>query len=219
MLDGFLKIKHWDAQANGKFIDALNDYFDEDKCELTSQMAKELIKRGAKNDLVCAETLLVYATQHFFDIEDTDKKALVYYTLGTLYETKFKDYIKAFTAYEKYALNNTKFGGTNALLMRMLMLRDGFKYSDDLEKYLVRSYAEPDLGLRCDRLYETIGNYIVAENEGKDELCEKYKKQINAIIKADEIFVLDFFLNKDNFRDVLELPDETKAFIKKLNTN
>lgn len=216
MLNGFEKIKNWDSAANGKFIAALNDYFDKDKCALTVETANELIKRGSHSDLVCAETLLIYATQHFFDISDTDAKAAVYFALGNLYETKFRDYIKAFTAYEKYALNNTKFTGANAILMRVLLLRDGFAYSDDLEKYLSRSFAEPDLGLRTDRLYETIGNYLVALHEEKTELCEKYKKQINAIVKADEIFVLDFFFKKDTVRDVLELPEETKAFIKSL---
>ena len=217
MLNGFEKIKNWDAAANGRFIAALNDYFDEDKCALTAEAANELIKRGSHGDLISAENLLVYATQHFFDgVEDTDAKAAVYYTLGTLYETKLHDYVKAFTAFEKYSLNNTKFSGADGILLRVLLLRDGFTYSDELEKYLARSFAEPDLGLRNDRIYETIGNYLVAKNEGKDDLCEKYKKQINAIVKADEIFVLDIFMKKDNFRDVLELPDETKAFIKSL---
>ena len=213
----FEQTKNWNAEATGRFLADLNDYFDEDKCSLTVEVAKDLMNRGSHSDLTAAENLLVYATQHFFDgIEDTDTKAAVYYVLGVLYETKLHDYVKAFTAFKKFDLNNTLFSGTNSNLLRTIMLRDGFTYSEDLEKYLLRSYAEPDLGLRNDRIYETIGNYLVALHNENTDLAETYKKQIKAIVKADEMLVLDIFFKKDNFRDVLNLPDETKAFINSL---
>ena len=40
MIDKFLNIRYWTAETNGQFFEALNDYFDEDKCEIISQVTK-----------------------------------------------------------------------------------------------------------------------------------------------------------------------------------
>ncbi len=218
MLDEYLKIKKWSAADSFGFFDDLNDYFDEDKCEIICKMADELIKRGGKENCKFAGDLLIYATQHCFDVEDTNIKATVYYRLGKLFEEKTPDYKKAYTYYGKYALNNTVNGNNAIILTRAILLRDNFTFSDELEKELLRSYGEPDLGLRQDRLYETIANYIVAKHYNKEEQAEKYRKQILAIYKADEIFVLDLFLKKDDIRDVLEIPEATTEFIESLKT-
>ena len=210
------KNKPWSIRATEAFYTALDDYFDEDKCVYVCEIARELINRGTSLDLDSAEKILVHATQKYFNVDDSQYKADVYYLLGSFYENCRRDYIKAYTAYDKYALNNTKNGGVHGLLMRALMLRDGFTYSDELETELRHSLAEADLGLRSDRLYEALAQYIVAEHNGEAEFCEKLKTRIKSIVKADEIFVLDMIMKKDSIRDVLELPERTVEFIKTL---
>lgn len=210
------KNKPFGIRATEALYIALDDYFDEDKCVYVCEVARELIKRGTSLDLDSAEKILVHATQKYFNVDDTQYKADVYYLLGSLYENSRKDYIKAYTAYDKYALNNAKNGGVHSLLMRALMLRDGFGYSDELETELRHSLAEADLGLRSDRLYEALAQYIVAEHNGEAEFCEKLKTRIKGIVKADEIFVLDMIMKKDSIRDVLELPEKTVEFINTL---
>ena len=96
------------------------------------------------------------------------------------------------------------------------MLKDGFTYSDELEKELLRSYGEPDLGLRNDRFYETAANLIVARHNGKEDGAKNYRKQLLAIVKSDELLFLDIFFKKDDIRDVLSLPAVAKEFVNSL---
>lgn len=210
------KNKPWNFRATEELCRELADYFDEDKCKYVCEVANELIKRNTAKDTDGARDILICATQKYFNVDDTNVKAGVYYLLGKIYETKLQDYVKAYTAYEKYSLNNTVNDGTHSLLMRALLLRDKFTYSEELEKELRYSYGETDLGLRSDRLYEALASYVTAKHENDDALCEKLKTRIKAIYKADEIFVLDMIMKKDDIRDVLELPEFVKEYIEAL---
>lgn len=216
MIEKLLKIKEWDTDTTSKFFKALSNYLDEDKCVVISDVTKELMKRGGHANLSAVEAILVSATQRYFDVTDNEYKALVYYRLGEFYEMHKGNFIRAYTYYEKYILN-TKNGGTHSLLLRALLLRDDFTYSDELEKELRMSYGEPDLGLRSDRLFENIGALIVARHDGdKEELCQEYIKRIKNIIKADELFFPDFIFKKDTVRDVLEIPQKVFDFVNTL---
>ncbi len=212
MFENLLKTKVWNGTTNNQFFDEVNDYFNDEKCIYTAEVANELINRGEKANLDAAAEILHYVADNFSEVDDKNSLAAVYYTLGKLYETKLFDYSAAYSCYEKYELNNTLFDGASILLFRMLLLRDNFTYSEELEKILTRSLGELDLGLRTDRLYETIAKYVVAEKYGETEKCDKYKKRIKAIIKADEIFVQDLFCRKDDFRDVIEVPKKVLDF-------
>lgn len=214
MIDKFLNIRYWTAETNGQFFEALNDYFDEDKCEIISQVTKELLTRGDNMNLTAAEIILIYATQHYFNVDDTNYKALIYYRLGELYEIYREDFVKCYTYYEKYALNNTVNSGEHALLLRALILRDDFTYSDNLEKELRMSYGEQDLGLRIDRIYENLGALIVERHYGITEEREKELiKRLKAIIKADELIFPDLILRKDAVRDMLYVPQKVRDYI------
>lgn len=216
MIDKLLCIQNWTAETNGKFFIALKEYTNEEKCEITAKVAKELMKRGNKMNLVCAETILTYATQHFFEVSDNNYKALVYYRLGQLYEHLLENFVKAYTAYEKYTLNNTENEGNHSILLRALILRDNFTYSDELEKEYRMSLGEYDLGLRNDRLYENLGTLIVAEHDGDTDTAEKIKKRLQAIVKADELFFLDLIFKKDTIPDSLKVPEKVISYIKAL---
>lgn len=216
MIEKFLAIQNWTAETNGKFFQALNDYFNEDKCEITATVAKALMERGGKMNLICAETILTYATQHFFDVKDSNYKALVYYRLGQLYELYTENFVKAYTAYEKYTLNNTENDGNHSLLLRAIILRDNFTYSDQLEKEWRMSLGEYNLGLKNDRLYENIGSLIIAIHNEETETIDKLKKRLKAIVKADELFFLDLVFKKDTIPDSLRVPDKVIKFINAL---
>lgn len=216
MIDHLLAIQTWDSTVNGKFIRALDDYFNEDKCELTVQAAYELMKRGDHRNLVSAETILIYATQHYFDIKDTNYKALVYYCLGQLYEFYMEDFVKSYTYYDKYVLNNTKYDGTHALMLRAIIHRDNFTYSEELEKHLNNSMGEVDLGLRNDRLYENLGCLIVSKHKGDDEKVAMYTKRLKNIVKSDEWLILDLVFRKDTIPDSLKVPKKVIKFINEL---
>ena len=216
MIDQLLGIQTWDSAVNGKFFRALEDYFDEDKCELTVEVAYELMKRGGNRNLVSAETILVYATQHYFDVKDSYYKALVYYCLGHLYEFHLNDFVKSYTAYDKYILNNTKYDGTHALMLRAIIHRDDFTYSEELEKHLNNSMGEVDLGLRNDRLYENLGCLIVAQHNGDEEKVAMYTKRLKNIVKSDEWLILDLVFRKDTIPDSLRVPKKVIKFINEL---
>ena len=96
------------------------------------------------------------------------------------------------------------------------MLRDDFVYSEELEKYLVASGGEWDLGLRDDRLYELLGKYIVAAFKGETQRAVEFAKQANAIVKADESFLPDFVLKPEPYKDKLCVPQKTRAFVNNL---
>lgn len=219
MIDQLLGIQTWDSAVNGKFIRALNDYFNEDKCEITVRVAKELMKRGGNQNLVSAETILVYATQHYSDVNDSNYKAMVYYCLGQLYEFYKENFVKSYTYYEKYVLNNTIYGGTHSLMLRAIIHRDNFTYSDELVEHLHNSMGEEDLGLRNDRLYENLGCLIVAQHENDEEKIAMYTKRLKNIVKADEWFFLDIIFRKDAVPDSLKVPKKVTDFIKALQVN
>lgn len=199
-----------------RILTELNDYFNEDKCAYVLEISKELLKRNDGNCTDFAKELLTYAEKHYLDVDDASIKAEIFLTLARLYEEKIESFDKAYEYYEKFALSNTKYGNTACILTKALLLKDSFTYSDELEKQLLRSYGEPDLGLRTDRFYETAANYLVAKSNKKDELSKKYRDELLAIEKADELMFLDLFFKKDDVRDILTIPDIAKEFLKAL---
>lgn len=210
-----LAIKEWNSETNGRFFDQISGFDENEQCYLCAETAGELMKRKSSNNLRSAEVLLLYAEKHF---PNAGKKAmgLVLYRLGRLYESKFNNCEKACHYYEKYSLCDDGAEGKASLLVRSLLLRDHFAYSEELEKQLRRSWGEADLDLRETRLYETLAHYIIAKANGKNDLCQKLAKQMKGIVKADEVFVLDLFCRGDDVRDVLEVPKEVIAFVKAL---
>ena len=216
MIEELLKVRIWKAAEITSFFKCLEDLFDEEKCIIVSDVAKELLKRGEKDNASAAEVILVYATQHYFDVKDSYYKALVYYCLGHLYEFHLNDFVKSYTAYDKYILNNTKYDGTHALMLRAIIHRDDFTYSEELEKHLNNSMGEVDLGLRNDRLYENLGCLIVAQHNGDEEKVAMYTKRLKNIVKSDEWLILDLVFRKDTIPDSLRVPKKVIKFINEL---
>ncbi len=217
MKNTYLKNKNWSPKIVGEFLKEIgnskNGYSNEEKCGYIIETAKELLKRGGNNNISSAENLLIYATQHYFDGAEPQIKANIYYTLGGLYEKHKENFIRAYTYYEKYTLNNKENSGTHSLLLRALILRDDFAYSEELEKEFRMSLAEADLGLKNDRIYENLGRYIVAEHDGKEEECQKVMKRLWGIIKTDELILPDLILKKD-LSDRVKVPTKVVEFIK-----
>lgn len=216
MINELLKKKRWNSQVIHDFLNILKDYPNEEKCEIVEEVGKELMKRGDDLSITAAEVILVYATQHYFDVCDNNYKAIVYYQLGRLYENYLSNFIKAYTYYEKYTLNNTTNGGDHNILLKALILRDDFTYSDELEKEFRMSLAEADLGLRNDRLYEHLGSLIIANHEGDEERAKDCTTHLKNIIKGDEFFFLDLVLKKDTVPDTLNVPQKVVDYIKAL---
>ena len=200
MMNTFLKTKTWSPKIVGEFIKELNsvenNYTNEEKCKLIKETAKELLKRGGNGNISSAENLLVYATQHYFDNAEPQAKADIYYILGELYEKYKENFVRAYTYYEKYTLNNKEHSGTHSVMLRALILRDDFTYSDELEKEFRMSLAEADLGLKNDRIYENIGRYIILQHEGNEDECKKVIKRLWGIIKTDELILPDLIIRK-----------------------
>ena len=217
MIQKFFKKNYWDTQTKDEFLDTLAIYSDDEKCQFIFDITKIILSHQNNMNIISAENILVYATQHFFNnLSDTHYKALIYYRLGEVYELYWEDYIRAYTAYKKYELNNTQFGGVHGILLRVLILRDNFTYSEELQKELELSYGELDLGLRKDRIYENIGSLIVAQKEDNQEICEKLIKRIKAIVKADEWFFLDLIFRKDTIPDSLKAPQKLLDYVNSL---
>lgn len=215
MFKDLLKIEEWTTDTLSEFFNRMNDYFDEDKCIHSVSVANELIKKGGNKNFRTAEAILINAIRNYFNVNDSNYKAKVYFTLGYLYEYQ-EEYIKSFTYYEKYALNNTIHEGENKILLKIILLRDNFKYSEEMEKLLLRSYSEYDLGLRNDRIYEMIAEYLILFNEGKYEKADEKKKDLKALLKYGELPLLDLIIRKDAIPNSLNIPRKTSEFIEKL---
>ncbi len=221
MIDNLLKTKNWSPKVVGEFIKELskveNGYTNENKCDFVSETAKELLKRSGNGNISSAENILIYATQHYFEDTESQTKANIYYILGELYEKHKENFMRAYTYYEKYTLNNKVNSGTHSLMLKALILRDDFKYSDELEKEFRMSLAEGDLGLKNDRIYENIGRFIVLNHEGNEEECKKVIKRLWGIIKTDELILPDLILKK-NLNDRVTVPQKVIEFIKDTQT-
>lgn len=216
MTQSFLKTKTWNNKTVSEFIKELgkenNSYTNEEKCGYISETAKELLKRGGNGNISSAENLLIYATQHYFDITNSQLKANIYYLLGELYEKHKENFVRAYTYYEKYTLNNKEHSGTHSLMLKALILRDDFNYSDELEKEFRMSLSESDLGLKNDRIYENIGRYIVLNHDGNEEECEKVMKRLWGIVKTDQLIFPDLILKRD-LSDRVKVPQKVIDFI------
>ncbi len=216
MINELLSAKVWSAKENEKLFELLKEYSDEEKCEIIYDLMPRIFKKGDEESIASAEILLICATQQYFNVESTHYKSLIYYRLGELYEVHKENFIKAYTAYKKYELNNTTFSGIHSILLRVLLLRDDFTYSEEMEKELKLSYGEADLGLRKDRLYENIGTLIIAERNNDEKTAESLKKRIKSIITADKYFFLDLVFRKDATPDYLNTPEKLINYVKSL---
>lgn len=217
MAESYLKTKTWNSGTVGEFIKELNNkdnaFTNEEKCAYIKETAKELLKRGGNGNISSAENLLIYATQHYFNGTDAQVKADIYYLLGELYEKHKENFVRAYTYYEKYTLNNKEHNCSHSVMLRALILRDDFSYSEELEKEFRMSLAEADLGLKNDRIYENLGRYIVLEHEGNEEECKKVIKRLWGIIKNDELILPDLIIKK-NLNDRVNVPQKVVEFIK-----
>lgn len=213
MIENFLQTKVWSTELKLQFLNELSLYSNDQKCFHIYQVAKNLLENPNDMNIIIAEDILVFATQHYSDVNDSQNKAMIYFKLGELYELYKEDYIKAYTAYKKYELNNTEFQGIHSILLRVILLRDNFTYSEEMETELKLSYGETDLGLRKDRIYENIGTLIIAQKENDSELSEKLVKRIKAIVKGDELFFLDLIFRKDTVTDSLKPPQKLIKYV------
>lgn len=216
MINELLKEKVWNAKTNEAFFQLLKDYTDEEKCEIIFEVIPKILKKRDEESIASAEIILICATQQYFNVESTHYKALVYYRLGEFYEGYKENFIKAYTYYKKYELNNVHFDGVHGVLLRALLLRDNFTYSEEMEKELNLSYGEIDIGLRKDRLYENIGTLIIAQRNGDEKTVEILKKRIKSIVTADKYFFVDLVFRKDATPDYLKTPERLIEFVKQL---
>ena len=216
MINELLKQKVWDESCNEKFFQYLKDFSNEEKCEIIYQVMPLILKKRDEVSIASAEIILICATQQYFDVEYTHYKALVYYRLGEFYECYKENFIKSYTYYKKYELNNTEFDGVHSILLRVLLLRDNFTYSEEMEKELNLSYGETDIGLRKDRLYENIGTLIMAQRNNDEKTAEIMKKRIISIVKADKYFFVDLVFRKDATPDYLNTPEVLINYVKSL---
>ena len=102
-----------------------------------------------------------------------------FYSLAKYYELN-KDYNNALDYYKKYFLNNPSVEGENKILLKIFLLKNNFVYSEEIKILLLNSYNEYDLGLRNDRIYENIAEYLIFINENKTE-------RIKSIVKIRSI--------------------------------
>ena len=95
-------------------------------------------------------------------------------------------------------------------------MRDKFKYSEDLEDLFLKATDEYNLGLRNDRIYEDIAEYLILLNKNKFEKAEEKKKDLKALVKYGQLPLLDIVLRKDSVFNALSVPEEVIEFVKNL---
>ena len=148
-----------------------------------------------------------------FDLNLIDQND--FYSLAKYFEVN-KDYNKSLEYYKKYFLNNPSIEGENKILLKIFLLRDNFTYSDEIKNLLFNSYGEYDLGLRNDRIYENIAEYLIFINDNNTEKAEEKKKELKALLKYGQLPLLDVIIRKDSVFNALSVPKEVINFIEKL---
>ena len=138
-----------------------------------------------------------------------------FYSLAKYYELN-KDYNNALDYYKKFFLNNPSVEGENKILLKIFLLKNNFVYSKEIKILLLNSYNEYDLGLRNDRIYENIAEYLIFINENKTEKAEAKKKELKALLKYGQLPLLDVIIRKDSIFNALTIPQEVIDFIEKL---
>lgn len=148
-----------------------------------------------------------------FDLNLIDQND--FYSLAKYFEVN-KDYNKSLEYYKKYFLNNPSVEGENKILLKTFLLRDNFTYSDEIKNLLFNSYGEYDLGLRNDRIYENIAEYLIFINDNNTKKAEEKKKELKALLKYGQLPLLDVIIRKDSVFNALSVPEEVINFIEKL---
>lgn len=148
-----------------------------------------------------------------FDLNLIDQND--FYSLAKYFEVN-KDYNKSLEYYKKYFLNNPSVEGENKILLKTFLLRDNFTYSDEIKNLLFNSYGEYDLGLRNDRIYENIAEYLIFINDNNTKKAEEKKKELKALLKYGQLPLLDVIIRKDSVFNALSVPKEVINFIEKL---
>lgn len=138
-----------------------------------------------------------------------------FYSLAKYFEEN-KDYNKSLEYYKKYFSENPSLEGENKILLKINLLKNNFTYSEEIKKLLLNSYGEYDLGLRNDRIYENIAEYLILINENKIEKAEEKKKDLKALLKYGQLPLLDVIIRKDSVFNALDVPSEVVKFIEKL---
>lgn len=215
MFSDLLALKEWKTDNIADFYNRLTIFPNEDKCDYTVSVANELIKKNNIHYYKVAEEILINAIRNYFNVEDLNYKAKIYFCLGHLYEVQ-KKYINSFTYYEKYKLNNNIYEGANSILLKIIILRDKFKYSEELEKLFLEASGEYNLVLRNDRIYEDIAEYLILLNKNDFEKAEEKKKDLKALVKYGQLPLLDVIIRKDSVFNALSVPDEVIEFVEKI---
>ena len=138
-----------------------------------------------------------------------------FYSLAKYFEEN-KDYNKSLAYYQKYFSENPSIEGENKTLLKINLLKNNFTYSEEIKNLLLNSYGEYDLGLRNDRIYENIAEYLILINENKIEKAEAKKKDLKALLKYGQLPLLDIIIRKDSVFNALDAPIEVVDFIEKL---
>ena len=120
-----------------------------------------------------------------------------FYSLAKYFEEN-KDYNKSLEYYQKYFSENPSIEGENKTLLKINLLKNNFTYSEEIKNLLLNSYGEYDLGLRNDRIYENIAEYLILINENKIEKAEAKKKDLKALLKYGQLPLLDIIIRKDS---------------------
>lgn len=215
MFSDLLSLKEWNTDNIADFYNRLKLFSNEDKCNHTVSVANELIKKAEIKYYKVAEEILINAIRNYFEIEDSNYKAKIYFSLGYLYEVQ-KKYINSFTYYEKYKINNNIYEGANSILLKIIILRDNFKYSEELENLFLLASGEYNIGLRNDRIYEDIAEYLILLNKNNFEKAEEKKKDLKALVKYGQLPLLDVIIRKDSVFNALSVPDEVIKFVESL---
>ncbi len=215
MVDIFLSAKVWDSEVIGKYYKALQRMPDEEKCDCTIFVAQTLHKRGDKSNLSAAQEVLAYGIDSYTDISK-ETKARMHWALGRVLEEAFNDYENAYSQYEAWEKLDSNIKGSYAALIRCLLLKSNLTYSNELEQLVIKGGGEGYVGNKEDRLYEAIAWYLVYANKNDEKKMKEYRGYAQAILKADENFLIDYLFNSDAEKDRLNIPQKVKIFVKEM---
>lgn len=211
MFETLLSVKSWSSETVGEFLRSVEYYPDCDRGRYTVDVAREILARGGDGNVHSAAVISEYALNNCGKMP-TETKAVLYSILASINEKELSDYAEAYRLSLLWKELSSGVVGADVSLVRNILMRDRFAYSEALRRHLNDSYGDFDLGYRTDRLYEALAEYVIALNDGDEAKTVRQRKRINGIITADETILPDFFLKPDATPERLNVPTFVREY-------
>lgn len=207
--------------ARQKFYTALrrsgNDFSRSQHCRL---LAYELSKKRTIEATECSFKLLEHAMGEYKNAGASEKCSC----LQAMGNILFLDgeYEKAYLCFLQWdGISKELYVGLRGqymALLKSLLMKDGFAYSEELAHMFSLAVKELSLPMRSEKLYLLAAQMVLAKAEGDAVLAQTARTQAVEIMeKANKPSALEEVYRKNKLKDTIDVPEKLLDYIKYSN--